>query len=44
VMGEEKQANIFLRADNPAVAAAVGLAGRPAVEVFAEMRERKNRF
>ena len=44
VMGEEKQANIFLRADNPAVAAAVGLAGRPAAEVFAELRERKNRF
>ena len=29
-MGEEKRANVFLRADDPAVAAAVGLAGKPA--------------
>jgi hydroxyacylglutathione hydrolase len=41
---EERAANPFLRADVPAVAAAVGLAGRPAAEVFAEMRARKNRF
>jgi hydroxyacylglutathione hydrolase len=41
---EEKAANPFLRADVPAVAAAVGLAGRPAAEVFAEIRARKNRF
>jgi hydroxyacylglutathione hydrolase len=44
LMGEEKCANVFLRADDPTVAAAVGLAGRPAVEVFAEVRGRKNRF
>jgi hydroxyacylglutathione hydrolase len=43
-IGEEKQANVFLRADVPAVAAAVGLSGRSAAEVFAEVRERKNRF
>jgi hydroxyacylglutathione hydrolase len=43
-IGEEKRANVFLRADVPAVAAAVGLAGRPAAQVFAEVRERKNRF
>jgi hydroxyacylglutathione hydrolase len=43
-IGAEKQANCFLRADVPAVAAAVGMAGRPAAEVFAEMRARKNRF
>jgi hydroxyacylglutathione hydrolase len=42
-IGAEKRANIFLRADVPAVAAAVGLAGRPAAQVFAEVRERKNR-
>jgi hydroxyacylglutathione hydrolase len=42
-IGEEKRANVFLRADVPAVAAAVGLAGRPAAQVFAEVRERKNR-
>jgi hydroxyacylglutathione hydrolase len=43
-MGEEKAANPFLRADLPEVAAAVDLAGHPAWEVFAEIRERKNRF
>jgi len=41
---EEKAANPFLRADVPAVAASVGLAGKPAAEVFAEVRARKNRF
>ena len=41
---EEKAANVFLRADVPAVAAAVGLAGKPAAEVFTEVRARKNRF
>ena len=44
LMGEEKRANPFLRADDPAVAAAVGLAGKPAAEVFAEVRKRKNNF
>src|SRR5215475_4604646 len=43
-IGEEKRANVFLRADVPAVAAAVGLAGRPAAQVFAEVRARKNKF
>jgi hydroxyacylglutathione hydrolase len=41
---EEKAANVFLRADDPAVAAAVGLAGKPAAQVFAEVRARKNKF
>jgi hydroxyacylglutathione hydrolase len=40
----EQAANPFLRADDPDVAAAVGLAGKPAWQVFAEIRERKNRF
>src|SRR5882757_6782334 len=44
LMGEEKRANVFLRADDPAVAAAVGLAGKPAAQVFAEVRARKNKF
>jgi hydroxyacylglutathione hydrolase len=44
LMGEEKRANVFLRADDPAVAAAVGLAGKPAAQVFAEVRKRKNNF
>src|SRR5689334_14535914 len=43
-IGDEKRANVFLRADVPAVAQAVGLAGRPAADVFAEVRARKNRF
>jgi hydroxyacylglutathione hydrolase len=42
-MGEEKAANPFLRADLPDVARGVGLAGSPAWQVFAEIRERKNR-
>ncbi len=41
-IGAEKAANPFLRADVPEVAKAVGLAGRPAWKVFAEIRERKN--
>jgi hydroxyacylglutathione hydrolase len=41
---EEKAANVFLRADVPSVAAAVGLAGKPAAQVFAEVRARKNKF
>jgi hydroxyacylglutathione hydrolase len=40
----EKAANPFLRADIPAVAQSVGLPSAPAVQVFAEIRERKNRF
>jgi hydroxyacylglutathione hydrolase len=44
LMGEEKRANVFLRADDPNVAAAVGLGGKPAAQVFAEVRKRKNNF
>jgi hydroxyacylglutathione hydrolase len=44
LLGEEKRANVFLRADVPEVAAAVGLAGKPAAQVFAEVRARKNKF
>jgi hydroxyacylglutathione hydrolase len=40
----EKAANPFLRADDPEVASAVGLSGGPAWKVFAEIRERKNKF
>jgi hydroxyacylglutathione hydrolase len=43
-MAEEREANPFLRADVPEVAAAVGLAGHPPAEVFAEIRARKNKF
>ena len=43
-IGAEKKTNCFLRADVPSVAAAVGLAGKSAEEVFAEIRTRKNKF
>jgi hydroxyacylglutathione hydrolase len=43
-IGIEKATNPFLRATDPAVQATLGMAGAPAVAVFAELRERKNRF
>ena len=42
-IGEEKAANPFLRADVPEVARSLGLSGAPAWQVFAEIRERKNK-
>lgn len=44
LMGEEKRANPFLRADIPEVAAGIGMVGQPAAQVFAEIRARKNKF
>jgi len=43
-LDSEKAANPFLRADLPELAAAVGLPGKPAAQVFAEIRARKNKF
>ena len=43
-IGEEKKANPFLRADVPEVAASIGMAGKQASQVFAEIRARKNKF
>jgi hydroxyacylglutathione hydrolase len=43
-IGDEKLANPFLRADVPDLAVDVGMAGKPAAEVFAEIRGRKDRF
>ena len=43
-IGAEKKENPFLRADVPEVAAAVGMSGKPAAEVFGEIRTRKNNF
>ena len=43
LLGEEKKANVFLRADEPSVAAGVRLKGADAAEVFGELRERKNK-
>ncbi len=43
-IGEEKKTNPFLRAGDPALAAGIGMAGKSANEVFAEIRLRKNKF
>ncbi len=43
-IGAEKAANPFLRADDAELAKSLGLAGKPAWQVFAEIRERKNKF
>ena len=42
-LGEEKKANVFLRADDPSVAAKLHMKGANAAEVFGELRERKNK-
>ena len=43
LMGEEKKANVFLRADDPSIAAKLHMKGVNAAEVFGELRERKNK-
>lgn len=43
-LGEEKAANPFLRADDPALQAAIGMSGADPVAVFAEVRTRKDNF
>jgi hydroxyacylglutathione hydrolase len=43
-IGAEKAANPFLRADDADLAKSLGLNGDPAWKVFAEIRQRKNRF
>lgn len=43
-LAEECATNPFLRADDPALAAALGLAGEDPVTVFAEVRRRKDNF
>jgi len=43
-LGEERATNPFLRADDPAIAAAVGLSPGDPVAVFAEVRRRKDNF
>ena len=44
LLGEEKQTNPFLRADKPSVQKAVGMPGGDPVQVFAEVRHRKDVF
>jgi hydroxyacylglutathione hydrolase len=43
LLGEEKKANVFLRADEPSVAAKLHMKGASAEAVFGELRERKNK-
>src|SRR6201999_3246573 len=43
LLGDEKKANVFLRADEPSVAASLRMKGQSAAEVFGELRERKNK-
>lgn len=43
-IGSEKLENPFLRADLPEVAAGIGMEGKQAAQVFAEIRARKNKF
>ena len=43
-MASEAATNPFLRADDPAIAARLGLSGSPAAEVFAALRARKDTF
>jgi hydroxyacylglutathione hydrolase len=43
-IGLENETNPFLRANEPAIAAAVGLRGADPVTVFAEIRLRKDNF
>ncbi len=44
LLGQEKAINPFLRADDPAIAAAVGKAGEAPVAVFAAIRQGKDNF
>jgi hydroxyacylglutathione hydrolase len=43
LLGDEKNANVFLRADVPSVAIKLHMKGASAVDVFRELRERKNK-
>ncbi|WP_024516535.1 hydroxyacylglutathione hydrolase [Bradyrhizobium sp. Tv2a-2] len=43
LLGQEKAANVFLRADDPDVAARLHMKGADAAKVFGELRERKNK-
>ena len=44
LMGVERRTNPFLRADDAAFAKTLGMEGRAAVDVFAEVRTRKDMF
>ena len=40
----EQQTNPYLRADVPALAAAIGMTGADPADIFAEVRRRKDKF
>lgn len=44
ILGLEKQTNPFLRSADPALQAAIGMAGADPVDVFTEVRKRKDNF
>ena len=44
ILGDEKRTNPFLRADNPTLKAAIGMETATDVDVFTEIRARKDRF
>jgi hydroxyacylglutathione hydrolase len=44
VLADELGTNPFLRADDPALADAIGMPGADPVAVFAEVRSRKDNF
>lgn len=44
MLGEDREANPFLRADEPEIAAALGMEGREPWEVFAALRKAKDIF
>lgn len=43
-IGLERRTNPFLRADDPGVQSAIGMSGAQAVDVFTELRHRKDHF
>ena len=43
LLGDEKAANVFLRADHPSVAASLHMKGAEGAAIFSELRERKNK-
>ncbi len=43
-IAQERATNIFLQADRPQIATALGMVGAPPEEVFAELRRRKDEF
>jgi hydroxyacylglutathione hydrolase len=43
-IAQERATNIFLQAERPQIATALGMVGAPPAEVFAELRRRKDEF